>query len=184
MIVNVLKNGFEGNISFPKKDGDVGFDLKSKSLRISGRGVCLDTNEWITESDCLDSNIVWSLISFIEYDTGVCVSPNLGYYSTVQPNSRCTKMNLVLGNSRGIIDNGYRDSIRLRYKYIYQPQDLVSVMNYTSKFVSIDSSKVFGVGDVCGQLTFHKMIIPDICDVESLSETDRGLGGFGSTENE
>jgi dUTPase len=184
MQASVLKNGFEGNINPPKKDGDVGFDLKSKSAKVVGDGLCLDSNQTVSKAFFLDSSVVWKRIDYIEYDTGVCIAPEEGFYSTVQPNSRCTKMNLVLGNSRGIIDNGYRNSIRFRYKYVYQPTDLVSVKCYTCKFISIDPDKVFGVGDVCGQLTFHEIFVPKTYSVDILTETDRGLGGFGSTENE
>ena len=39
----------------------------------------------------------------------------------------------------------------------------------------------FGVGDRCGQIYFEQITPFEIEEVEDLSDTERGEGGFGST---
>lgn len=180
MKVNVLQNNRQDNICFPKKNGDVGFDLTVSDIKVVGEGISLETLSPIKKAFANLEEIAWARIDYIEYDTGVQISVDEGIgYSAVQPNSRNTKMNLLLGNSRGIIDAGYRGSIRLRYKYVFQPEDLLVADGRMAGIINLE--KIFGIGDVCGQLTFHSGIVPEINLVDSLDETDRKDGGFGST---
>jgi len=104
---------------------------------------------------------------YIEYGTGLAFEVPPGYAMLIFPRSSNSKKDLLLCNSVGILDSSYRGELKLRFKL-------------TSKSESSDN-KIYTVGDRVGQI----MIIPypDVwfSEVEELSETDRGCGGFGST---
>lgn len=79
----------------------------------------------------------------------------------------------------------YRGSIKFRFKQTYKP-----IKFYTKKFFgfiteitkSYNDRYEYNVGDKIGQL----IIIPypeiNFVEVNNLSDTDRGEGGFGSTD--
>ena len=74
-----------------------------------------------------------------------------------------SRTSMALANSVGVVDSGYRGEIMLKYRH---------VNNLNSFYKS---------GDRVGQL----MIMPypqfELIEVEELSTTERGEGGFGST---
>lgn len=111
----------------------------------------------------IDMNIVEKEdYGYIEYDTGIAVTPPEGYFVMAVPRSSLSKTGLILANSVGIIDPDYNDSIKLRFKYV-------------------SGSKYYGVGDKIGQLIILPLPQVEFEEVELLDDTDRGLGGFGST---
>ncbi len=130
-------------------------------------------------------------IQYIEYDTGVklCGEGPLEYlYSLVYPRSSISKYNLVLANSVGVIDPGFVDSIKVRFKYIAQPEDFHIFAGerhgcyaYGSLKVKINNSKIYQKGDKIAQLIFAEKFDPQIVFVDELKKTQRGTGGFGST---
>lgn len=104
---------------------------------------------------------------YISYKTGLAMEIPKGYVGLLFPRSSNSKKDLLLTNSVGVIDSGYRGEIELRYKRI------------KSDFA--DTVKKYEVGDRVGQI----MIIPYpqvfMTPVPELSDSDRGQGGFGST---
>ena len=88
------------------------------------------------------------------------------------PRSSNSKKDLILANSVGILDSTYRGELKLRFKKCYQPV-----------IYGLVARTVYNVGDKVGQI----MILPypqiNFTEVDSLSETERGDGGFGSTGN-
>jgi len=122
----------------------------------------------------------YSSIDYIEYDTNLIIEPDEGFHTLLMPRSSISKTNLVLCNSIGLIDNGYRGTIKLRFKYISQPQDY-SIVNGSSMLVEVDQSKIYQLCDKIGQLVFAPTINAKIFSVDSFVETDRNDGGFGST---
>lgn len=143
----VLKNGFENNLIAPAK-GDVGWDLIAAS------------DPEIIFSDEKKKNIL-----YIEYDTGVVIQPPNGFYTLLYPRSSISKYELSLANSVGVIDSGYRNSIRLRFRFVGK------------KFTK--SSLIYKKGDKIGQLIFNPMFSLSAHQTDSLEESDRGLAGFG-----
>lgn len=96
--------------------------------------------------------------------TGIKLAIPYGYVGLVFPRSGlATRKGIRLANSVGVVDSGYRD-------YIYVP--LVN-----------ESDLVYRVsrGDRIAQLLIVPVALPGFMAVESLSETSRGEGGFGST---
>lgn len=98
------------------------------------------------------------------FDTHVGVEIPDGYVGLVFPRSSISKKDLMLANGVGIIDSGYRGNIQVRFNTLY----IGEIYNYS-------------VGDRVAQL----IIIPypqiNPIEVESLSDSTRGVDGFGST---
>lgn len=104
---------------------------------------------------------------YIEYGTGLSFEVPEGHVLLIFPRSSVSKKDLILANCVGVLDSGYRGELKFRFKRLYGP------FGYTHC--------EYNVGDKIGQI----MIIPypkiDFEEVDSLSETERGEGGFGST---
>ncbi len=155
-------------INKPAKNNDSGYDIIAFSDPIIHG---LRTSEKI-------ENEYYS-IDYIEYETNLIIDPPKNLHTYVFPRSSISNFNLVLANSIGLIDNEYRGTLKLRFKYIYQPIDLMS--NFGKISLSINKNKIYKKGDKIGQLVFGQIICPEIEFVESISSTERGEGGFGSS---
>ena len=95
------------------------------------------------------------------FDTGVHVQIPAGYVGMVKSKSGLNvKYNLT---SEGVIDAGYNGSI------------VVKLYNHGNAAVRIEN------GQKISQLVIMPIITPDLELVDSLEDTDRGAGGFGST---
>lgn len=103
--------------------------------------------------------------AFIEYDTGVSLEIPKGHVGYIFPRSSISKKDpyFLLKNSVGVIDSTYRGTIKLRFSLPGR------------------GGTIYDIGDKIGQLII--MPYPEISftEVEDLSETTRGDGGFGST---
>jgi len=104
---------------------------------------------------------------YIEYDTGLAVELPMGYHLKNSARSSVSKYDLVLCNGEGLVDPSYRNSIRFRFKYTQPKFDL--------------EPKLYHKGDRIGQFKIEQTIYGNIEEVDELSDTERGLGGFGST---
>lgn len=100
----------------------------------------------------------------IVYGTGIAVEIPEGHVGLVFPRSSIRKYDLILANSVGVIDSGYRGEIQVTF--------------VKKRGVA---SKGYDVGDRVCQL----MIIPfpgvRFMEVDELSDSERGIGGHGST---
>ena len=96
------------------------------------------------------------------YHTGIAVEIPPGYVGLLFPRSSCWKRHLALANSVGVIDSDYRGEICFVYREMGQFGD-------------------FGDGDRIGQLVIVPCPEVEMIEVDDLSETARGEGGFGST---
>ena len=102
---------------------------------------------------------------YVEYDTGLQFQLPEGYAMLIFPRSSNSKKDLLLCNSVGILDAGYTGNLKFRFKLMTE--------GYTEK--------IYNPGDKVGQI----MIIPypeiNFIETEVFNETERGDGGFGST---
>lgn len=156
MVNNILirEDGFDNII--PPRGGDLGFDL-------------------IADSDPIFEN------DFIEYDTNVRIEPtNKNIHALVLPRSSISKTRLVLANSPALIDNSYRGSIRLRFRYIPNHKDF-SIENYNNLRISINEDFIYKKGDKIAQLVFIQDFQKRLIECTELSDSIRGNEGFGST---
>lgn len=125
----------------------------------------------------------YASIEYIEYDTGIYLDSlkrnfEEQIYTLVYPRSSISKKNLLLCNSVGLIDPNYRDSIKLRFKYLAQPIDIVNT--FEIPLINLNESKIYSIGDRIGQLVFVKSFPVSFEYVPELISSDRS-GGFGST---
>ena len=107
--------------------------------------------------------------NYIEYGTGLSFEVPEGYVMLIFPRSSISNRDLVLTNSVGVLDSGYRGELRFRFKKVKEPGKL--------------KMDLYNPGDKIGQI----MIIPyptiEFEEVENLSDSVRGIGGFGSSGN-
>ena len=171
----------KGKVDNPAKAGDAGYDIyASQEPKVVGS---------------IYQGLYYTAISHIEYDTEVNVEPEINsngqfkFFLLLYPRSSIIKTNLVLANSVGVIDSGYRGNIKLCFKYIAQPQDMkivegkaVTGKKASGIVTSIDPQRIYHKGDKIGQLVpcLHNDMNLEI--VDQLSSSNRGAGGFGSTD--
>lgn len=103
----------------------------------------------------------WDVIT---YKTGLAVEIPPWHVGLLFPRSSVYKTSMVLSNCVGVVDSGYRGEIML-------------------KFRDQTSSKPYEVGDRIGQLIIMPYPRIDFEQVDELTPTDRGSGGYGSTGN-
>ena len=98
---------------------------------------------------------------FIEYGTGLAFEIPKGHVCLIFPRSSVSNKKLSLGNSVGVLDSGYRGELKLRF-YKHGDED-------------------YEIGDRIGQIMI--ILYPEIEfeEVEELSGSERGEGGFGSS---
>lgn len=97
---------------------------------------------------------------FFEYGTGLAVEIPEGYVGLIFPRSSISKTGMMLANAVGVIDPGYLEEIKLRFKYI-------------------SGTDSYNVGDRIGQLIILPIPRIEFEEVEDIGESKRG--GFGST---
>jgi len=101
------------------------------------------------------------------YHTDLAFEIPEGYMGLLVPRSSVFKKSIILTNSPGVIDAGYRGEVMGKFR---STTDVVPA--------------VFQEGERFAQLLI--VPVPDVQMIESdtLSESDRGEGGYGSTGNE
>jgi dUTPase len=182
MKIQVLKNEtYQSTDNLPKKGTDraTGFDV----VVTSAPEIVGDQYE----------NGSYKRIDYIQYKTNLKLAvqkdrqfSNFGYndldYDILAfPRSSVSKYNLVLANCIGLIDADYRGEVLLRFKYIWQPEDYkIRTDNLLEGYVNF--TKLYNKGDKVCQLKVTKVENVEFVLVDELDSTNRGDGGFGSTD--
>lgn len=100
--------------------------------------------------------------AYVEYDTGISVAIPEEHVGLMFPRSSVSDVDLILSNSVGVIDSGYRGSIKFRFREF--------------------GPNTYGVGDRIGQLVIVPIRLWEVEEVEEFeSTTERGANGFGSS---
>jgi dUTP pyrophosphatase len=97
--------------------------------------------------------------------TGIAVAIPDGWAGLVLPRSGlAARHGITIPNAPGLIDSGYRGEVRVL-------------------LLNTDPAEAFDVapGDRIAQLLLVRHETPEVTEVESLDETVRGVGGFGSS---
>jgi len=130
----------------------------------------------------------YSSIDYIQYETGLYVAPQADNYQTLfhldmRARSSVSKYNLILANGVGTIDYDYRGQILARFKYVFQPEDfeIYAEKSYSKILGKVNYNKIYKKGDAIVQLIPVEGIEVSFQFVDSLENTIRGEGGFGST---
>ena len=159
--VKIKKLNEDAVIPTYSQDGDAGMDLVATSKSF-------DT----------DGNVV--------YGTGLAFEIPKGYVGLIFPRSSNAKQQLLLSNSVGVIDSGYRGEVMLKFKSSASSFSLKTlfklIFNQDAKTTLINNQKIsYNVGERIGQIIILPYPQIEFEEAEELSETERGKGGYGST---
>jgi dUTP pyrophosphatase len=136
MKVNIKRLHENATIPFYAKESDAGMDLVITDIK--------GETEWD-----------------ISYGFGISMEIPEGFMGLVFPRSSIRKTDLLLSNSVGVIDAGYRGEIQATFKKT--------------------GGAVYKIGDRGAQLIIIPHPIVEWNEVNELNNTERGEGGFGST---
>lgn len=104
----------------------------------------------------------------IVYHTGLAFEIPKGYVGLIFPRSSIAKKSLTLTNCVGVIDSNYRGEVLAKFK------------NTTGDSVPA----VYPIGAKFAQLIIMPYPIVNLIESDELSSTERGEGGFGSSDKE
>lgn len=105
----------------------------------------------------------------VVYGTGLAIEVPEGHVGLLYPRSSVSKTDLSLANSVGVVDAGYRGEVMVKFKH-------------PTKVYKADVND-YKVGERVVQIIIMPVPKFEFEEVEELSNTDRGEGGFGSTGN-
>lgn len=113
---------------------------------------------------CINESIYVSPHETVKIDTGIAIElPKSTFGAIFARSGLATKEGLAPANKVGVIDSDYRNSI------------IVALHNHSNM------SRVINPGERIAQLVVMPYIPIEFKEVDKLSDTERGLGGFGST---
>lgn len=103
---------------------------------------------------------------------GIAMEPPTGYRIMFAPRSSITNQNWIIQNTPAIGDADFRGEYQLRFRPIskYNPESHRDALIFP-----------YSKGSRIGQMWIEKIIPIQFEEVEELSETERGVGGYGST---
>lgn len=102
---------------------------------------------------------------YYEYETDLAIELEPGYVGLIFPRSSISNKDLMLTNHVGVIDENYRGAIKFRFK--------TTTTDY--------KHDLYEIGDKIGQLLIMKLPDVELEEVQELSGSERGTGGFGSS---
>ena len=151
------------------KPGDAGMDLTAVSIKIDEYGnIC--------------------------YGTGLAFEIPEGYVGLVFPRSSNCKKGVILTNCVGVIDSGYRGEVSFKFRpldfKVSEILDYETKRRWQTELEAYDeryglsypgNNSTFKVGDRIGQIIIMPYPQIEFEEVEELSETERGVKGYGST---
>jgi len=120
-----------------------------------------------TGDACVDLTAIKMFVEngeILVYKTGLAMEIPYGYVGLMFPRSSISKTKLRLCNCVGVIDSGYRGEIMFKFN-----------LDKDSPF------PMYNEGDRVGQLMIIPIPFIEFKEVDELSDSERGDGGFGST---
>lgn len=106
------------------------------------------------------------------FGTGLAMEIPVGYVGLVFPRSSIAEYDVALSNAVGVIDSGYRGEIMAKFK---------PTTYYAKNRDSLSPLKSYKVGERIAQLIIMPVPSVEFTEVDSLSESERGTGGYGSS---
>ena len=98
------------------------------------------------------------------YHTDIAVEIPDGHVGLLFPRSSIYKQDLLLTNSVGVVDSGYRGEVMFKFKPI-----------------ATEVKQHYQVGDRIGQLIIIPYPDVEFVEADGLSDSDRGTCGYGSS---
>jgi dUTP pyrophosphatase len=99
--------------------------------------------------------------NYMKYNFGLAFEIPEGFVGFIFPRSSCYKQLQILSNCVGVVDSGYRGEV--------------------SAVMVGAHDKSYKVGDRVAQLIVMPIPYVQFDEVDELSDTERGAGGYGST---
>jgi dUTP pyrophosphatase len=104
------------------------------------------------------------------YKTGLAFEIPEGYVGLLFPRSSVSKYNMSVANCIGVIDAPYRGEVTLKFRPAYSFKE-------RAKY----EIRIYEIGERIAQLIIMPFPHIEFEEVEELSDTERGQGGYGST---
>lgn len=101
-------------------------------------------------------------------NTGIAMQIPNGFAGLIFPRSSIANKDLILSNSVGVIDAGYRGEILFKFK--------ITKRKWYKK------PRLYKAGDRVGQIFITPKYNVTFNEVESLEDSRRGKGGYGSSD--
>lgn len=114
---------------------------------------------------------------------GFMAEPPEGYYLEIVPRSSTgLKTNLRQPNSIGVIDSDYRGEVKAMYESKIEERKVIhSSAVCCPVYKCVGTTTIIQAGERIAQMILRKKYDAELVEVDELSETERGTGGFGST---
>ena len=155
---------------------DVGYDITATTEpNIKG--------EFIERA--IDGMKLWKYVTYIEYGTGLFIAPlDKDTHIELFPRSSLSKYRLSLANSIGLIDAPYRGELMLRFRYLFQPEDFITIQEAGGirTYGIIRPENIYQRGEQICQMVARQTLPITFEVVEVLPPSLRGEGRFGSTD--
>lgn len=116
---------------------------------------------------CIDSDITIKPKERVLISTGIAIAlESADYVAYIYARSGlAVKHGITLSNCVGVVDSDYRGEVK------------VGLINLSEQDYTVTS------GDRIAQLVIAPVIMPEVVESDTLDETERADGGFGSTGN-
>jgi dUTPase len=129
----------------------------------------------------------------IFFKTGLSVQPPSGHYFDIVPRSSISKLPLELANSIGIVDEHYRGELIVAVRVTHQnmgqehkntqfPGGIVKIFDGRPNSMYAVAQAILNKKPVLFQIILKERLSCEFIEVSELTETERGDGGFGSTD--
>lgn len=169
-----LKHGDQPHVCGCKSKCKTPLDLKFKKLHEDAVLPFYGT-EFAAGMDCVTVSEPEFEDTYVCYKLGFAMEVPAGHVGLLFPRSSNSKKDLLLSNSVGVIDEDYRGEVQARFKDTFMSRGL---------FVGTPSGiepKYYAKGDAVCQLIIIPVARFNAMWADELSDTVRGVGGFGST---
>lgn len=118
----------------------------------AGADLTVATSQWVNENK-------------IRYFFGIAVEIPRGFVGLIFPRSSLHKTGMLLSNCVGVIDSGYRGEI--------------TAVFHVGQFH--EEAPIYSEGERACQLVIVEIPTVEYVQANSLSDTERGTGGYGSS---
>jgi len=105
-------------------------------------------------------------VPYFNYEFGLAVQIPDGWVGLIFPRSSISNRDMQLSNCVGVIDSGYIGSLSARFKTTHHKGEMPII---------------YKVGEKVAQLVIVPCMQAELVEVNELTPTQRGVGGFGST---
>lgn len=132
----------------------------------------------------------------VVYGFGLAFEIPEGYAGFIFPRSSNHKRGLLLTNSVGVIDAGYRGEVTAKFasrtqlsrpEKLWEKLKLLFGSNPEGRNMAVTTNEVwnkdinYNIGDRVAQMVILPYPKVEFVEVDELSDTERGTGGYGST---